>query len=124
MTMVVAAEAMDNSVRPHIDGDLLRIERRIVRHVIAVCHQKLQRVSAGRQLDDRFRLATAEMQVLLVAGYRLIEWRQVGIDQQMMMPGVRNERPAGATPKFRVPNQILNRVEWITVPFTGQPIYT
>ena len=42
------------------------ISGRIVRDMITVAHQKLQRVRAGRQVDVCFGLAQAEVQVVLV----------------------------------------------------------
>src|SRR5271168_3059604 len=76
----------------YINGDLTRIERGIMRHVPAICHEKLERVLARRQLDHSFGLATAEMEMLLIVRDRLVEWRQIYVDQQMMVTGIRNER--------------------------------
>ena len=56
-----------------------------MRHVIAVRHQKLKRVLARRQFDNCLGLAATEMQVMLVIRYGLIERRQIGVDQQMVM---------------------------------------
>ena len=43
-----------------------------MRNMIAVAHEELQRVCAGGQIDHRFRLSPAEMQVVLIVRYRLI----------------------------------------------------
>jgi hypothetical protein len=48
------------------DRDFLRGDDRRMRDVVLVAHQQLQRVLAGRQLDHRFRLAGAEVQVIAV----------------------------------------------------------
>src|SRR3954449_3791968 len=73
----------------HGDGDLLRIHRRRVRHVIVIAENQLQRMLARWQLDARVRLTRAEVQMVAIRGYLLIERRQVGVDQQMVMAGVR-----------------------------------
>src|ERR1700682_3392723 len=48
------------------DRDLLRIDRRIMRHVVVVTHDQLQRVFARRPLDSRIGFARSEMQVLAI----------------------------------------------------------
>ena len=60
----------------------------IMRNVSGVAEQDLQRVFAGRQRDRRLCLAGAVMQVIFVVRDRLVERRQVGVDQQMEMPAV------------------------------------
>ena len=52
--------------RDNTDGDLLRQQRRIVRHMVGIAHEKLQRVRAGRQIDYGLGLSEAEMQMILV----------------------------------------------------------
>ena len=52
-----------------------------------VAEQQLQRMTAGRQLDDGLRLATAEMPVLTVRWDRQARGRQPGIDEQVVMTG-------------------------------------
>src|SRR5579883_2292315 len=71
------------------DRDLLRHDRGIMRYVIGVAHQELERVLARRQVDIGFRLAIAEMKMVLVVGNGLVERRQFGVDKQVMVPGIR-----------------------------------
>ena len=56
--------------------------------VVGVAHQQLDGMASGRQLDEDFGLAGSQVDMLLVVGNRLVQRRQVGIDQQVMMPGV------------------------------------
>jgi hypothetical protein len=56
--------------------------------VVGVAEQKLQLVPAERERHRRLGLAGAEVQVLEVVRDRLIERRQFGIDDEMMVPGV------------------------------------
>src|SRR6267378_7768692 len=65
--------------------DLLRIDRRIMRNMVFVGEQQLQRMFAERQRNLRFGLAGAKMQMIEITRDRLIERRQIGVDQQMMM---------------------------------------
>jgi hypothetical protein len=64
----------------HGHGDLLRRDRRIVRHVVSIAQQQLKGMLAGRQLNPHLGLARAEMQMFLVVRNWLIERRQLGID--------------------------------------------
>ena len=107
----------------YVDRDPLGHQRRVMRHVVRIAHQQLQRVRSRRQFDHSLRLAEAEMQVVAVVGDRLVQWRHRRIDQQVMMTGVAYVvTPAGATPKLRVPNQILMWLELTVAPSSGQPI--
>ena len=56
---------------------------------------ELQRVLAVLERDLGLGLAGAEMQVVEVARDRLVERRQVGVDQQVMMAGVLAVRAGG-----------------------------
>ena len=56
--------------------------------MVLVAHQKLKRVLAGFERDLRFALAAAEMKMIEVVGDRLIERRQLGVDQEVMMARV------------------------------------
>ena len=49
--------------------------------MVLVAHQQLQRMVAGLERDIRLGLAGAEVQMVEVGGNRLIERRQLGIDQ-------------------------------------------
>ena len=96
-------------------GDLLRHQRRIVRHVVGIAHQQLQRVRPRRQLDQGLGLSRAEMQMVLVVRDRLVERRQRRC--RSADGGGRCSAlvtPAGATPKLRVPNQTL---KWLVRTF-------
>ena len=68
---------------PHLD--LGRHDRRRVRNVILVAEQQLERVLAVLEGDLGLGLAAAEVEMVEVVGDRLIERRQIGIDQQMVM---------------------------------------
>ena len=72
----------------HGDFDRRRHHRRIVRHMIFVGEQKLQRVLPEGKGDGRFRLPGAEMQMIEVVRDRLVQRRQLGIDQEVMVPGI------------------------------------
>ena len=71
-----------------MDRDAPGHERRVVRHVVRIAHQQLQRVRTGGQFDNRLGLAETEVQMVAVTRYWLTEWRDRGIDQQVMMAGV------------------------------------
>lgn len=55
-----------------------------------VTKNELQRVLARRQFDARIRLTRTEVQVISIRRNFLVERRQVGIDQQMVVPRIRN----------------------------------
>ncbi len=44
----------------------------------------------GGQFDASLRLTLAKVTVFIIAGYRLVECRQGGVDQQVVMPGLRH----------------------------------
>ena len=67
------------------DLDTRRHDRRRVRDVILVAQQQLQGVLPGLQRHLGFGLAGAEVQMVEVARNRLVERRQIGVDEQMMM---------------------------------------
>src|SRR5579862_7066524 len=56
--------------------------------MIGIAEEELQGVFARRQLDAHFGLAGAEMEMVLVVRDRLIERRQVRVDDEMVMPGI------------------------------------
>ena len=58
-------------------------------NVILISQQKLERVFAGRQADLGFGLTNAEMKMVEVVRDRRIERRQLGVDQQVMVSGIR-----------------------------------
>lgn len=62
------------------NSDRSRVNWRDMRHVIGVAKQQLERVPPPRERDCRLSLASAEMEMILVARYRSIEWGQSGID--------------------------------------------
>ena len=83
--------------------DALRHHGWRVGNVILVAHQKLQRMVAGLERDFRFGLSGAEVQMVEVARDRLIERRQIGVDQQMVMAGVLAIRSRGRDPHVPQP---------------------
>ncbi len=76
----------------------LGVDRGRMRDVIGVTQQQLQRVRSRRQRKLDLGLAGAEVEMVLVVRDRLVERRQVRIDQQVMMPELTFFVPAGATP--------------------------
>ena len=66
-----------------------------MRHVLVVPQEKLELVHAERERDLRFGLARAEVQVVKVAGNRLVERRQRRIDHQVVMTGIGLLKPSG-----------------------------
>ena len=76
----------------YFDG--FRVNRRFMGDVIFITKQQLQRVHTERQGNLRFGLARAEMEVIGVAGNRLIERRQRRIDQEMVMAGIGLFKPS------------------------------
>src|SRR5271156_5223408 len=71
------------------DIDDIGINRRIVRHVSGVREQKAQLVRAERQRDLGLGLAGTKMKVIKIVRDWLVERRQLGVDEQVMVPGVR-----------------------------------
>jgi len=57
-------------------------------YVVLVPEQKLKFMRAKRERYLRFSLPRAEMEMIEVVWYGLIERRQGGVDQQVMMPSV------------------------------------
>ena len=62
-----------------------RHDRRRMGNVVLVAHEKLQRVRARLERNFGLGLTGTEMQVIEVVWNRLIEGRQCGIDQQVMV---------------------------------------
>jgi hypothetical protein len=79
-----------------------------MRNMIAVAHEELQRVCAGGQIDHRFRLSHAEMQVVLIVRYRFIHVRRISVDQQVMVTGIRLERAGRSNPEVAGPKPYLD----------------
>ena len=73
---------------PDKNSDLFRVDRRIVRHMLAIAQQKLKRVLAGGQGERRLGLPRSEVHVVLVVGDRLVEGRQRGVDDQVVVSGI------------------------------------
>ena len=55
----IAARCRRRTLRAHVNGDALGHHRRVVRHMIGIAHQQLQRMGARRQLDHGLGLARA-----------------------------------------------------------------
>ena len=60
--------------------NLVGIDRRRVGDVVGVAEQQLQRMRSGRQREFGFRLAAAEVQMVLIVRNWLVERRQVRVD--------------------------------------------
>src|ERR1700722_19405395 len=68
--------------------NLVGIDRRRVGDMVGVAQQQLQRVRSGGEREFSFRLAAAEMEMVLVVGNRLVEGRQIRVDEEVMVPRV------------------------------------
>ena len=60
----------------------------MVRNVTAIAQQQLQGVLARRKRQCSFGLRAAKVHVVGILGNRLIQRGQLGVNQQVMMPGV------------------------------------
>ena len=92
-----------------LDPNARRHDRRRVRDVILVSQQQLQRVLAGRERDLRLGLAGAVMQMIEVVRNRLVERRQVGVDQQVVVTGmlaIQAGRPDTHVPQAEMDRQL------------------
>jgi len=56
-----------------------------MRNMILVAQEKLQRMRSGRQVQLCLSLPSTEMQMIEIIGDGLIEWRELGINQEMVM---------------------------------------
>lgn len=65
-------------------------------YVVTVSEHQLERMLAGFEANRGLGLAFAIMQVLLVSRYRLIRIGELGIDQQVVVPGIRRVLPRGS----------------------------
>lgn len=77
--------------RLHVDGDDLRLDRRLERNMGPVTEHELQRVLPGRQCHGGLGLALAEVNVLLVDrdGLGHFLGRERLVDQQVVVPDIR-----------------------------------
>ena len=69
----------------HRNPNSLRHNGRRMRDVILITQEKLQRMRSGRQVQLCLRLPGTEMQMVEIIGDGLIEWRELGINQEMVM---------------------------------------
>ena len=60
--------------------------------MILVSHQQLQGVLPGAERQLCLGLAGTKVQVVEIVGYGLIQRRQIGIDQKVMVPRIRTIR--------------------------------
>jgi len=60
-----------------------------MRDMILIPQQQPERVFPGRQSDLSLALGVAEVQMIEIRRDRLVQRRQLGIDQQMVVPGIR-----------------------------------
>ena len=56
--------------------------------MVVVAQKELERVFAYGQGHGRFRLPCAEMKMIEIARYRIVQRRQLGIDQEVMVTRV------------------------------------
>src|SRR3981081_4033633 len=78
-----------SSPRPgHDHRDRLRHDGRVERDMIFVSQQELKRMPAWLSVAIGRGLPAAEVQMIGVVGVRIIERRQFGIDQEVMMTGI------------------------------------
>ena len=66
-----------------------------MRDMPVIPKQQLQCMRPRGQSELRFGLPGAEMQMVLVVWDRLVERGQIGVDQQMVMAGIRSFDPRG-----------------------------
>jgi hypothetical protein len=59
-----------------------------MRHVVFVAKQELKRVSAEGERYRCFGLASSEVKMIEVVWYGLIERRQLGVNQKMVVAGI------------------------------------
>src|SRR6516165_7628932 len=59
-----------------------------MRNMTLVTQQKLQGVLSGRQVHFSLGLACTEVEVIEIVWNWLIQRRRLGIDQQMVVPGI------------------------------------
>jgi len=71
-----------------------------MRDVILVPQQQLQRVRSRLERDLGLGLAGAEVEVIEVVGNRLVERRQLGVDQQVVMSRIGAIRAGGRDAHF------------------------
>ena len=67
------------------DRDLLGDDWRIMRDVLVIAQQQLKRVVPEWKGNLGFRLPRPEMQVIEVVGYPLVQRRQRGVNQKVMV---------------------------------------
>lgn len=56
--------------------------------MVGVAEEQLKRVLAQRKVNSCFGLSRSEVQMIEVVRYRLIQRRQLGVDQKMVVAGV------------------------------------
>ena len=76
-----------------------------MRNMTLIAQQKLQGVLSGRQAHLGLGLACTEVQVIEIVWNRLIQGRQLGIDQQIVVAGILSigtcrRHPHAAQPKM------------------------
>jgi hypothetical protein len=69
--------------------NLIRVDGRRVRDVVRIAHKQLQRVRARRQRQCDLSLARAEMQIVLVVRDRVVQGRQIPVDEKMKVSCIR-----------------------------------
>ena len=56
--------------------------------MVLIAKQQLDRVRTQRQIDRRFCLSGTEVQMIEVIRDGFVQWRQLGINQEMMVAGI------------------------------------
>ena len=60
-----------------------------MRNMFRVAQQQLERMSSLRKRYLVFSLTTAKMDIVVIARNRLVQGRQIRVDQQVVMSGMR-----------------------------------
>src|SRR5215467_2782737 len=72
----------------HRDADGLGIDGGVMRYVIFVAEEKLQRMASERQGNLRLSLSRSKMQVIKIIGNRLAQRRKRGVHEEMVMASI------------------------------------
>ena len=90
-----------------------------MRHMVRIAEEELKRVSTGGKRDRCFRLSRSEMQMIEVVRDRLVQRRQLGVDQKVVVAGVSPVDPRRCYPhidKAKANGRILRKNRAILQP--------
>jgi hypothetical protein len=90
------------------DGNSLRKDRWIVGNMLIIAQQQLKGVVSDWKGNLGLRLSRPEMQVIEIVGYPLVQGRQRGVNQKVMVTRIGFSIPAGATPMLRRPKRTVS----------------